>query len=155
MATLPEPYQRYAQPGPRPVHPAAIQLAAEQRPAEREASVWVESADDPNLMVRIPKRYVQATPRTEPRDLTPQPLLDPVAQRLVGAGVGGGILLWGGGQFLIGAGQLLSSLSGVGALLFFLALAGGRTLLGGGRQAGTRIEVHNHVRGFGRSHTTL
>jgi hypothetical protein len=148
MATLPEPYQRYAQPGQPTVH-TAVELAADRDPV-----VYVPDAYGQMVPMRR-SQLPNAPVRTEPRDLTPEPLLDPVAQRLVGAGVGGGILLWGGGQFLIGAGQLLSSLSGVGALLFFLALAGGRSLLGGGRQAGTRIEVHNHVRGFGRSHTTL
>jgi hypothetical protein len=150
MSAQPEQYQRYTQPGQRPVHPAAVELYG-----ERPAVKWVPSAENPAVMVPVLAQYVQPMLPPAPRDLTPQPLLDPVTQRLLGGGVGGGVLLWGGGQFLIGAGQFVSSLSGVGALLFFLALAGGRAMLSGGRRGGTRIEVHNHNRGFGRSTTTL
>lgn len=150
---LPEPSQRYAPFGQRPVYPAEVELYGERQPAVREPSVWVESADDPNLMVRIPKRYVQATPRPEPRDLAPQPLFDPTAQKILAAGVGGGVLLWGGGQFLVGVGELVSALSGVGVLLLFLGFALARSAVGG-RRGGTHIEVHQHAR-FGKNHVTM
>lgn len=146
MSALPERYQRYAQPGQPAVH-GAVELYAEADPI-----VWVEDAYGQSVPMR--RSQVPAVVRPAPRDLTPQPFIDPVAQRLLGAGVGGGVLLWGGGTFLAGAGQLVSALSGVGALLFFLALAGARTMLGG-RPAGVRIEVHNHARGFGRNTTNL
>jgi len=149
MSALPEQYQRYAAQGQRSIHPAAIELYEEADPI-----VLVPDPDNPQEYVRVRRSaLVPATP-TPPRDLAPQPLLDPTAQRLVGGGIGGGVLLWGGGQFLIGAGQLVSGLSGAGALLFFLALAGARAVVArpGG---GTRVEVHNHNRGFGRSTTNL
>lgn len=149
MSALPERYQRYAQPGQPDLHPHAVELYSEADPI-----VLVADPDNPQGFVRVRRSALHPATPTPPRDLAPQPLLDPTAQRYVGAGIGGGILLWGGGQFLIGAGHLISSLSGVGALLFFLALAGARTILGG-RQAGTRIEVHNHARGFGRNTTNL
>ena len=150
MSALPPEYQRYAQPlGQRPVQPAEIHLYDEQDPV-----VWIPGAY--GEMVPVRKSQAPAPVQLPPaRDLTPQPLFDPMAQRLLGGGIGGGVLLWGGGTFLVGASQLVSSLSGVGALLFFLALAGARTVLGGGRRGGTHIEVHNHARGFGRNHTHL
>lgn len=149
MSALPEQYQRYAAQGQRSIRPAEIELYEEADPI-----VHVPDPYNPNRSIAVRRSaLVPATP-TPPRDLAPQPLLDPTAQRLVGGGIGGGVLLWGGGQFLIGAGQLVSGLSGMGALLFFLALAGARA--GFGRaQGGTRVEVHNHVRGFGRSTTNL
>lgn len=149
MSALPERYQRYAQPGQQPVRYGEIELYADRDPV-----VWVPDA----YGEMVPMRKSQAPHAMQPpppRDLTPQPLFDPTAQRLLGGGIGGGVLLWGGGTFLVGASQLVSSLSGVGALLFFLALAGARAACGGGRQGGTRIEVHNHARGFGRNTTHL
>ena len=150
-----ERHQRYAQPGQRPVEPAAVyQPQPIEVYAERPPVAYVADLDNPGRSVAIDARLIQRPEPTLPRDLTPQPLFDPIAQRCIGAGVGGGVLLWGGGAFLAGAGQLVSGLSGVGALLFFLALAGARTVAGG-RRGGTHIEVHNHNRGFGRSNTTL
>jgi hypothetical protein len=150
MSALPEQYRKYAAPPGQPaVHPHAIELYEEHDPI-----VLVPDPDNVQGFVRVRQSSLQRAIPTPPRDLAPQPLLDPTAQRLVGGGIGGGVLLWGGGQFLIGAGQLVSGLSGMGALLFFLALAGARA--GFGRaQGGTRVEVHNHVRGFGRSTTNL
>jgi len=148
MSALPEQYQRYAQLGQPAVQQHAVELYEDRDPV-----VWVPGAYGEMVPMRR-SQLPDAPVRPEPRDLTPQPLFDPIAQRCIGAGVGGGVLLWGGGTFLAGAGQFVSGLSGVGALLFFLALAGARAVVGG-RRAGTHIEVHNHVRGFGRSNTTL
>lgn len=149
MSALPEQYQRYAAQGQRSIRPAEIELYEEADPI-----VHVPDPYNPTAFVAVRRSQLYPATPTPPRDLAPQPLLDPTAQRLVGGGIGGGVLLWGGGQFLIGAGQLVSGLSGVGALLFFLALAGARAGLGRA-QGGTRVEVHNHVRGFGRSTTNL
>ncbi len=149
MSALPEQYQRYAHPGQRP-HYGDIELRDETDPI-----VHVPDPYDPNQSVAVRRSQLQPTAAPVPRDLTPQPLFDPIAQRLLGAGMGGGVLLWGGGQFLVGASQFVSALSGVGALLFFLALAGARALLPGGRGGGTHIEVHQHARGFGRNTTHL
>jgi len=147
---LPERYQSYAQPaGQRVLQPREVELYDEHDPI-----VHVADPYDPNRSVAVRRSQLQPMQPVQPRDLTPQPVLDPVALRLLGGGVGGGVLLWGGGQFLVGAGQFVSALSGVGVLLFFLALAGARVLLPGGR-GGTHIEVHNHARGFGRNTTNL
>lgn len=153
MPALPEQYRRYAQPGPRPVYPAEVELHSERQPAVREPSVWVESADDPNLMVRIPKRYVQTTPRSEPRDLTPQTLIDPLAQRLLAGGIGVGAagagLGFGFGQ--LAAGIALMGTSGLALLVGLLLAASMR----GRSVTHVRQEVHNHARWFGRTHTHL
>jgi hypothetical protein len=149
--SLPEQYQRYARPAV--VQPVEVELYDERRPAVREPSVWVESADDPNLMVRIPKRYVQTTPRSEPRDLTPQPLIDPLAQRLfaggLGVGAAGAGLGFGFGQLV--AGLALMGTSGLALLVGLLLAAGMR----GGSVTHVRQEVHNHARWFGKTHTNL
>ncbi len=137
-SNLPAEYRRYAEPVIEPA-PAAVELYG-----EREAVVWVPGAY--GGMVPVRKSQAPApVEATEPRDLRPQPLFDPIAQRWVGAGIGSGVALWGGGQFLVGAGQFVSSLSGMGALAFFLAIAGGRALLGG--RGGTYVhnEQHTHV----------
>lgn len=149
MSALPEQYQRYAHPGQRPTPAYAVELHDETDPI-----VHVPDPYNPSRFVPVRRSHLRPATPTPPRDLAPQPLFDPLAQRFLAAGVGSGVALWGGGQFLAGAGQLVSSLSGVGALLFFLALAGVRAVLGR-PQAGTRIEVHNHNRGFGRSTTRL
>lgn len=153
MSNVPEHYQRYTQPGPRPVHPAEVELYSERQPAVREPSVWVESADDPNLMVRIPKRYVQTTPRSEPRDLTPQPLIDPLAQRLLAGGLGVGAA---GAGLGFGLGQLAAGIALMGSsglvLLAGLLLAAG---MRGRSVTHVRQEVHNHARWFGRNETRL
>lgn len=148
MSALPEQYQKYAAHlGQHPVYPAAVELSGERQ------AVWVPSAENPNVMVSVPKQYVQPMLPAAPRDLTPQPLFDPLAQRLVGGGVGGGVLLWGGGKFLVGLGDALSALSGAGLLLLVLALVGARAV-GGGRAGGTHIEVHQHAR-FGKNQVTM
>jgi hypothetical protein len=53
----------------------------------------------------------------EPRDLTPLPLLDPIAQRLAGAGIGGGALAAGVGY---GVGEVINAAAGIsgGALVW-------------------------------------
>jgi hypothetical protein len=150
-SNLPEQYRRYADVVDEQPLTGTVELYA-----ERESVVWVPGAYGGMVPVRKSQAPapVEATPV---RDLRPQPLFDPVAQRMVGAGVGSGIALWGGGQFLAGVGQLVSGLSGAGALLFFLAIAGGRALLMGGR-GGSYVhnEQHTHVhqKWLGRTHIT-
>lgn len=156
MPTQPVPYQQpYATPAGHPapardlvIHqPAPIELYGDRQPV-----VYVPSAENPNVMVAIPKHYVQPLQPAPERDLTPQPLFDPGAQKILATGVGAGAALWGGGQLLIGASQVLSALTGAGALLFFLAIAGARVLLTSGRSGDTYV-THNHNRGFSRSTT--
>lgn len=149
MSALPEPYQRYAQPGQRPIPPAAVELYDDADPI-----VYVTDPYDPRRSIAVRQSALQPVTATPPRDLAPQPLLDPIAQRFIGAGAGGGVLLWGGGKFLAGASEFVSAVSGGGVLLLFLALAAVRAWTAGGR-AGAHIEIHNHARGLGRNTTNL
>jgi hypothetical protein len=78
---------------------------------ERGPVVWVPDAY--GRMVPMPKHLAPAPMvRPEPRDLTPLPLLDPIAQRLIGAGIGGGALSGGLGY---GIGQVISAAAGFGS----------------------------------------
>ncbi|MEU8756234.1 hypothetical protein AB0C88_37680 [Streptomyces chartreusis] len=148
MSALPEQYQRYAQPlGQRPVQPAEIQLYDEQDPV-----VWIPGAY--GEMVPVRKSQAPAPmPLPPARDLTPLPLLDPVAQRMIGGGVGigaaGAGLGWGAGQMF--AGVALMGTSGLLLLLGLLLAAGMR----GRSVVNVHQEVHNYNRWFGRNTTNL
>lgn len=83
--------------------PAAVELAAERGPV-----VWVPDAY--GRMVPMPKHLAPPPmPVPEPRDLSPLPLLDPIAQRFVGAGIGGGALAAGVGY---GIGEVINAAAG-------------------------------------------
>ena len=150
MPALPEPYQRYAPPGQqRPATPAAVELRAEADPI-----VHVPDPYDPNRSIPVRRSALLPVQPTPARDLTPQPLIDPLAQRLLGAGVGAGAagagVGWGIGQAASG----IATLGGSAAVVVMLALwllARAR----GGRSMYVRQEIHNHVRWFGRNHTHL
>ncbi|NUW06816.1 hypothetical protein G6W47_07710 [Streptomyces sp. CAI-21] len=121
--------------------PAAVELAAERGPV-----VWVPDAY--GRMVPMPKHLAPApVPATEPRDLTPLPLLDPVAQRFLGAGLGGGALAAGVGY---GVGEIVSAAAGIsgGALVWVavivLALrAPARAITGG--STGNTVSIRKAV----------
>jgi hypothetical protein len=142
---LPEQYQRYARPSF--VAPAEVELHAEQDPV-----VWIPGAY--GEMVPVRKSQAPAGVQAPPaRDLTPQPLFDPLAQRLAGAGVGAGAagagIGWGVGQAAAG----IATIGGTTAVVVMLALW---LLARAGRPSVTvRQEVHNHARWFGRNTTNL
>ncbi|MGY5044809.1 hypothetical protein ACWDE0_03980 [Streptomyces sp. 900105755] len=83
--------------------PAAVELAAERGPV-----VWVPDAYGRMVPMR---KHLAPPPMAvpEPRDLTPLPLLDPIAQRFVGAGIGGGALAAGVGW---GVGEVINAAAG-------------------------------------------
>jgi hypothetical protein len=147
MSALPEQYQRYAQPAPGPVRPAGVELYE-----EREPVVWVPDA----YGRMVPMRRSQApamVQATSARDLSPLPVVDPVAQRMAGAGIGAGAagagIGWGIGQAAAG----IAAIGGGTAVVVMLAL----WLLA--RVSRPRVEVrqtvHNHASWFGRNHTSL
>ncbi|MFF7748791.1 hypothetical protein ACFZCP_05950 [Streptomyces sp. NPDC007971] len=113
-----EPYQPPAQdmvlePVPYAM-PAAVELSAERGPV-----VWVPDAY--GRMVPMPKHLAPPPmPMPQPRDLTPLPLLDPLAQRITAAGIGGGTLAAGIGY---GAGEVINAATGFGSgVLFWLGV---------------------------------
>jgi hypothetical protein len=147
MSALPEQYQRFAQPGPRPIHPHTVELYDENDPV-----VWVPSA----YGEMVPMRKSQAPAPVQaaaPRDLSPQPLFDPLAQRMVGAGFGAGAagagIGWGVGQAAAGIAAISGTTAVVVMLAFWLLARVGRP------SVEVRQTVHNHNRGFGRSTTNL
>ncbi|WP_373569188.1 hypothetical protein [Streptomyces sp. FXY-T5] len=88
--------------------------------AERVPVVWVPDAY--GRMVPMPKHLAPPPmPVPEPRDLTPLPLLDPVAQRFLGAGLGGGALAAGAGY---GVSEVVNAAAGFGSgAAMWIALA--------------------------------
>lgn len=141
-----EPYQRYAH--PPVVTPAEVELSTERPPI-----AWVADPHNPSRSVAIDARLIQRPEPAPPRDLTPQPLLDPLAQRLLAGGLGVGAAGAGVG---FGLGQLAAGLALMGssglALLVGLLLAAS---MRGGRVTHVRQEVHNHAKWFGRTETRL
>ncbi|MGW4670098.1 hypothetical protein [Streptomyces sp. NPDC004324] len=141
MSALPEPYQRYAHPEPRPVHPAGVELRAEHDPI-----VYVPDAYGQMVPMRRSQTPGPAV-RPEPRDLAPRPVLDPIAQRMIGGGVLGAGVGWG-------AAQLLTAVAGAGTglLAFALLLLAARTA---GARSVTNIQVHQRASWFSSNHTRL
>lgn len=146
MSALPEQYQRYAQPGP-----TAARIEVELYD-ERDPVVWVPDA----YGQMVPMRRSQMPAPVEPtpvRDLTPRPVLDPLAQRIAGAGIGAGAagagLGWGFGQAAAG----IATAGGTTAVVVMLAL----WLLARASRPHVQVrqEVHNHARWFGRNTTRL
>jgi hypothetical protein len=156
---LPAPYQQpnattAGQPTHTPYTPAtrptnnAIELYD-----ERPAVVYVPSAEDPRVMVAVPKQYVQPMQALPARDLTPQPLLDPMAQRMIGAGVGGGAFAAGVGY---GVGQAMTGLAGVtsGGLFWLAVIILALKLPSAGRGTGgptTFNTTHVHQKWLGKT----
>lgn len=138
MSALPEQYQRYAPPGPRPTYPHAVELRDEHDPI-----VYIPDA----YGQLVPMRKSQAPQpmvRPEPRDLSPQPLIDPKAQQLLAGGIGIGAAGAGIGY---GAGQMFAGIALMGtsglAILIGLLLA---ARLGRGAVTNVRIEQTVHQR---------
>lgn len=146
MSALPEQYQRYA----RPVSgPARIEVELHD---ERDPVVYVPDAY--GQMVPMRRSQMPApVPPTMPRDLTPQPVLDPLAQRLAGAGIGAGAagagIGWGVGQAAAGIATIGGSSAVVVMLALWLLARASRP------RVVVRQEVHNHASWFGRNTTRM
>lgn len=140
--------------GSRPPAPGVYRPAARtvELHDEYDPIVHVPDPYDPNRSVEVRRSALQPTMPTPPRDLRPQPLIDPLASRLFGAGVGGGVLGWGAGELLAGASQLISAMTGVGSAVAAIALL---LLAWKMAPAGSRKTVHitNNNRWGGRSST--
>ncbi|MFE7347562.1 hypothetical protein [Streptomyces griseus] len=117
----------------------AVQLHGEQT----GTVVYVPGPE--GRMVAVLREHLPAAPAVyQPRDLTPQPLLDPRAQRIAAGGLLAGGIGYGGGQLLLGVGQVVSALAGVGTVAMWAAVAVVASrlapALGGGRAT-----VHHHT----------
>ncbi|MFI9618118.1 hypothetical protein OG337_28940 [[Kitasatospora] papulosa] len=152
---LPEPYQQHAQVGQSLstyTQPAHVELYG-----EREPIVYVPNA----YGEMVPMRKSQAPgpmAAMQPRDLTPLPLIDPLAARMAGAGIGAGAagagVGWGIGQAFAGI-ATMGGAAGIAAIALLLLATKVPALGRGGATTSHHTEVHNHVRGFGRSTTNL
>lgn len=152
MTLLPEPQKPAELAGqPLPGWPTVPLLGDVELARERGPVKWVPDAY--GRMVPMPAEHVPPLPaRTEPRDLAPIPLIDPVAQRFVAAGIGVGTagagVGWGFGQAL--AGLALGGTSGLLFLAAFLLL----TFNARGRARTVmhiRQETHIHQKWGGRT----
>ncbi|MFD6235938.1 hypothetical protein ACFWO4_21020, partial [Streptomyces diastaticus] len=87
------------------------------------------------------------------RDLTPAPLIDPRAQRIAAGGVLAAGAGYGGGQLLVGAGQVVSALAGLGSVVMWVAIAVVAARLAPGLGGGRGTVHHTTVttRWWGRS----
>jgi hypothetical protein len=142
-----------------PVVPAAV-----SRPAagyvelrdEHDPIVYVQHPDNPNLSVAVRASSLRAPTPMPARDLTPQPLIDRTAQRMIGGGVGVGVAAWGGGQLLTGASQLVSAAAGAGSTVlgFALLLLAGKAV-SAVRSRGNTYNITNNNKWGGKSTTRV
>jgi hypothetical protein len=140
---------------PVPPDPYTVVEPRAVMPVDRPPIAFVPDPYNPGRSVAVDARLLQPLPAYQPRDLTPVPLLDPLAQRLLAAGIGGGAAAAGVGW---GLGEALNGLAGVSSgALFWLALLLAAARLPGARG---RVQIHqethviNHNRWLGRSHTS-
>lgn len=154
--SLPERPTTVGQPSPLAGWPTeAVQPAAVELYQERVPVAYVPDPYNPGQSVAIDARLLQPMQPHQPRDLTPVPLIPPLAWVLLFGGTGGGALSagvgWGVGQ--AAQGIATSGFIGGVAVVALLLLVAKLGRVGGG----THIEqhVHNHNRWFGRSTTSL
>ncbi|MGA5043564.1 hypothetical protein [Streptomyces arboris] len=138
-----------------PTAPATPTTGTVQLHSEQTGTVVYVPGPDGTMVAVLREHLPTATATYQPRDLTPQPLFDPRAQRIAAGGLLAGGAGWGTGQLLLGAGQLVSAAAGLGSLVMWAAIAVvasriAPAVLGPGRPT----TVHNttvHNRWFGRS----
>ncbi|MFI6960772.1 hypothetical protein [Streptomyces sp. NPDC050255] len=135
----------------------AVQLYGEQA----GAVVYVPGPE--GRMVAVLREHLPTAPAVyQPRDLTPVPLFDARAQRMTAGGVLAGGVGFGGGQLLIGAGQAVSALAGLGTVAMWAAVAVVASRLAPALVTGRAGSVHHHTtnvttssRWFGRTTTHI
>ncbi|WP_326677801.1 hypothetical protein [Streptomyces sp. NBC_01237] len=140
-----------------PTVPAAPLTGAVQLHGEQSGTVVYVPGPE-GRMVAVLREHLPTTPAVyQPRDLTPQPLLDPRAQRIAAGGLLAGGAGWGACQLLLGAGQLLSAATGLGTVVMWAAVAVVASriapALGPGRTTVHHTTVTNRASWFGRSTT--
>ncbi|MGW1848602.1 hypothetical protein [Streptomyces sp. NPDC001966] len=118
----------------------AVQLHGEQT----GTVVYVPGPE--GRMVAVLREHLPTAPALyQPRDLTPQPLLDARAQRLAAGGLLAGGIGFGGGQLLLGAGQLISAATGLGTVVMWAAVAVVASRIAPALGTGRTATVHHHT----------
>jgi hypothetical protein len=140
-----------------PTVPAAPVTGAVQLYGEQPAVVYVPGPG--GQMVAVLREHLPTAPAVyQPRDLTPQPLLDARAQRLAAGGLLAGGVGFGGGQLLAGLGTAVSALAGLGSVVMWIAVAVvasriAPAVLGNGSTVHHHTTVTTSSRWFGRTTT--
>lgn len=154
MQQLPEPLSEVTlgQPQPTIVQPAAVERFADRTPTPVGERRVVGYETYAGMLVPV-YEVRQELARPDPRDLTPQPLIDPRAQVILASGLGTGAAAAGVGW---GIGEAAAGLSSGGGLLLLCLLAAWKLSSSRGR-GNTHITqtVHHHQKWFGRSTTNL
>nr|WP_012901752.1 hypothetical protein [Streptomyces sp. Y27]ADA71999.1 hypothetical protein pWTY27_7 [Streptomyces sp. Y27] len=140
-------------PATRSSWPVEAPLTGTVQLREDQAVVYVPGPG--GQMVAVLREHLPTAPVVhQPRDLTPAPLIDPRAQRIAAGGVLAAGVGYGGGQLLVGAGQVVSALAGLGSVVMWVAIAVVAARLAPGLGGG-RGPVHHHTtvttRWWGRS----
>jgi hypothetical protein len=117
---------------------------------EADPIIHVPDPYDPNRSVAVRRSSVQPAAGTPPRDLAPLPLLDPLALRMLGAGVGGGVFAAGVGY---GVGQIISAIAGGVTGIALLALLLLMARFTAPSMTTKNIAITNHNRWWGSSNT--
>ncbi|MFD9394196.1 hypothetical protein ACFWBB_26690 [Streptomyces sp. NPDC060000] len=120
---------------------------------EHDPIVHVQDPYDPNRSVAVRRSALQPTAPSPARDLSPQPLLDPLAQRMLAGGVGGGVLGWGAGDFLAGASKLVSAAASGGSAVAAMALLLLAWKMSPSSRPGKTVNITNKNSWGGRSST--
>lgn len=159
---LPEPQTPYtATAAGQPLTPTQIVPAAEQHlapaPPPGMRVVGYQRIHGTELLEPIYGPLYEPPPPLPPVP----PSLDPVAQRTAARGVLAAGVGWGGGQLLIGAGQLVNAIVAGGTVLlwgigaFVVARITAGLAVGRGPTINKTTHVHNHNRWLGRSTTRV
>ncbi|MER7952062.1 hypothetical protein ABTY59_32190 [Streptomyces sp. NPDC096079] len=137
----------------RPVHQPVVGLV--ELGDEHDPIVHIQDPYDPSRSVAVRRSALQPIAPTPARDLTPQPLLDPLAQRMLAGGVGAGVTGWGAGELLTGAGRLVSAAAGAGSAVVAIALLLLAWKMSPSSRPGKTVNVTNINSWGGRSSTRM
>lgn len=149
---------------PTPYRPTEHPLAAQQSPVEGQI---VPADSGPMVWAAQPGGGWVVTPRsaipahllppepTPPRDLSPQPIIDPRAQVLAAGGVGVGVAGWGLGQLLTAmAGMGAAAVGALALLILAVRMPGRRGADAGGQQQAQQTSPRGDVYNI-TNHTTV
>ncbi|MGW2550102.1 hypothetical protein [Streptomyces sp. NPDC001635] len=122
---------------------------------DRDPIVHIPHPHDANRFIEARRSSLQVTMPTPARNLTPQPLLDKYAQRMIGGGIGFGVAAWGGGHLLAGASQLLAAATGFGTTIASIVLMITVARVAAALRKPKTVNITNNNKWGGRSTTRV